>query len=340
MNYIQEFYTPLPARSINFIYHASRDGSRPEGERLRKERPLSKLPEGGVNTSPRAKRLSTQGDQMSMYKPQLSMFVVFEKKAGLIRVADSAVIEIELWTEGETDPLPSSNPTSSPQSTHSSTSLPGFRIGGGSKAWWLPLVTVEIPNLALVTSGIDVPPVGLTTLLLVSKGRQTHFFTSPLPIPVNARRPLCVVHWNAYPRQIVARLSMGSVNERRETKLHILAFTENGVEVIETSLDFLSSPPDVSWGKGKGATKRVPVPPEPQIRTAWQPPEITGYLGRGGHWDGLDTSSGRPEMRRGQSNLGHTSTTGMKVEQGQGLYVWLQKGLDDYRVAWLGEDAS
>lgn len=268
------------------------------------------------------------------------MFVVFEKKAGLIRVADSAVIEIELWTEGENDPPPSSNPTSSPQSTHSSNSLPGFRLGGGSKAWWLPLVTVEIPNSALVTSGIDIPPVELTTVLLVSRGRQTHFFTSPLPIPMNARRPLRVVHWNAYPRQIVARLSIGSVEERRETKLHILAFTENGVEVIEMCLDFLASPPDVSWGKGKGTMKRAPVHPEPQIRTVWQPPEITGYLGRGGHWDGLDTSSGRSQMRHGQSNTGHAPITGTKVEQGQGLYVWLQKGLDDYRVAWLGEDVS
>jgi len=130
---------------------------------------------------------------------------------------------------------------------------------------------------------------------------------------------------------------MGSVNEHREAKLHILAFTEDGVEVMESSLDFLSCPPDVSWGKGKGTMKRIPVPPEPQIRAVWQPPEMTGYLARGGHWDGLDTSSGRPEMRRGQSS---TYTTGINVEQGQGLYVWLHKGLDDYRVAWLGEDAS
>ena len=42
------------------------------------------------------------GPESYRYPTQLSLFVIFEKKAGLIRIADSAVGEVELYEESGT----------------------------------------------------------------------------------------------------------------------------------------------------------------------------------------------------------------------------------------------
>lgn len=323
---------------MNFIHQSSRDPSRLDGERLRKERPVSRLPENDLRTSPRSKRISTASDPA--WGPQLSLFVIFEKKAGLIRLADASVSELELWDDGEGDRMPPPLQSSSPQSLHSSHTISGILAALSSKTLWLPLVTVQIP--------IAVPPAvenspsqsSSKTIALLSRGRLTHIISTPLPIPVNSRPPLSVIRWNHIPRQIAARLS-GAPGDGREAVLQVIAFGESGIEVVETGLQFLFRQPDqgVNGNKGKGKVKTGTASTDFVTRATWDSPETIGYLGRGGYWNALDTSSGRPEVRQDPYITDPVlANAGQMVERGQGIYGWMRKGLDDYRVIWFGED--
>jgi hypothetical protein len=121
----------------------------------------------------------------------------------------------------------------------------------------------------------------------------------------------------------------------------VLGFTDQGVEIVETSIGFIFKPPDLGLtiGKGKGKVRSISIPSEPLVRATWESPDITGYLGRGGYWHTLDTTSGRPEFRNiiSDSDLSVYARAGSRTELGQGIYAWTQKGLEDYRVVWLGD---
>jgi hypothetical protein len=330
----------------------------PEGERIRKERPLSKLGhDSPIIKSPRARRLSIPGDHT--YGSQLSLFVVFEKRACLIRIADSSVSEVELWDDGGGPPSPTTTASlPSAMSPGRSTMSPGINTGHGHsfrksiqsldafsfarevKGPWLPIVTLELPYPPPANGE---PPAftASKTVLLMSRGRRTHILPSPLPIPLASQPPLRVIRWHSQPRQVAARLSTGP---EKEPKLQVLGFTDHGVEIVETGINFIFKPPDLgpTIGKGKGKVRSISILSEPLTRATWESPDVTGYLGRGGYWHTLDTSSGRPELRNvaPDTDLSVYAGSGSRIELGQGIYAWTQKGFEDYRVVWLGDGAS
>ncbi|PVG00490.1 hypothetical protein CPB86DRAFT_773734 [Serendipita vermifera] len=342
--FVKEFYTPLPAKSINFMHQASHAEARngtiyPEGERLKKERPNSRQgADFSVQTSPRARRISTPGDQS--YGSLLSMFIIFEKKAGLIRISDSSVSEIELWDDGGA-PLSPTHTSSLP--TH----LSGSHLSGSSirrsiqaltrdiRGHWIPLTKMNIPHPPLTNNTSTQLPT-FKSLVFMSRGKQTHVLPSPLPMPLTSNPPLRIIRWQTAPRQVAARLSIGN---GRDDKLQILAFGEMGVEVVEMGTDFLFRPPEItaSPSKGKEKAKAVSIPSENITRAFWDSSDETGFLAQGGFWDQLDTTSGMPEPRQQPHN---PDEVGTHIERGQGIYAWSRKGLEDYKVLWFGEEVS
>jgi len=273
--------------------------------------------------------------------------VIFEKRACLIRIADSSVSEVELWDDGGGPPSPtgaSSLPISTSPSTYyghgirkSIQSFDAFGFTKEGKGPWLPLLTLDVPYPP-AANGESLPFGVYKTVLIMSRGRRTHILTSPLPMPLSSHPPLRVIRWHSQPRQVAARLS-AIPNE--ESRLQVLGFTEHGVEIVETGINFIFKPPgfNSTVGKGKGKVKSISTTSEPMIRATWVSPDMTGYLGRGGSWHMLDTTTGRPELKNffADSDLSIHADAGSRMELGQGIYAWTQKGLEDYRVVWLGD---
>lgn len=272
--------------------------------------------------------------------------MVFEKRAGLIRISDASVSEIELFDDGGGPPSPTFTP--SPQSTMSPSTISshGFRKSIDAlgflregKGSWLPLRMLDIPY---PPSANGEPPSFSTskTVIFMSRGRKTHIVPSPLPNPLASHPPLRVIRWHSHPRQVTARLSTGPENE---PKLQVIAFTDQGVETVETGINFLFKAPDLgpTIGKGKGKSQSISMP-EPLSRATWDSPDVAGYLAKGGFWHTLDTSSGRPELRPPVSDSDYSVNVnpGNETEASKGIYAWAQKGLEDYRVVWLGDTFS
>lgn len=258
-------------------------------------------------------------------------------------MADSAVSEIELWDDGGAPP-PSPQPTSSlplPMSAGSGfrKSLDALAFGRDAKGLWLPLTTIDVP--VPPSARADLPEVYSSKIfILISRGRQTHIYPSPLPMPLTANPPLRIIRWQNAPRQVTARLS---VAPGRESRLQVIAFTEAGIDASESSLGFLFQPLDYgsSSGKGKGKAKVPYMSSDPIVRGKFDSPDPVGFLARGGLWHDLDTENGpRPGFKRYNMELDSTVWSNVNVEQGLGIYAWCCKGFEDYRVIWLGEDVS
>ena len=105
---------------------------------------------------------------------------------------------------------------------------------------------------------------------------------------------------------------------------------EDGVEVQEVPLTQLSE------RKGKGRA-------QDPVRTQADVGGTAGLLMVGGHWD-------RPFYQGGLQRTYSTSSTNTygsstledeegrrRLQASEGVYGWVQKGAEDYRVIWLGD---
>lgn len=271
------------------------------------------------NFTPRRASTPTPTHSFS-YGAQLCLFVVFEKKAGLIRVADSSVGEIELWDDSGPSPL-------SPF-RRSISSFESLTLHKDWRGTWAPPAEITLP---LSFPGGATPPGDATTVYLLTRGRQTHILQAPLRMPLTAHAPLKILKWGMRPTQVVPRACERPVTG--EPFLQVTALGEDGVEVQELMLTFL-------WvsGKGKGRDDDVVVV-EADVG-----PGGAGFLCMGGHWTEQDAWRRRelvPGLRR------HISTSTVdsvdlsaKRAREQGFYAWTQKGYDDWRVFWLGGDSN
>ncbi|QRV72856.1 hypothetical protein RhiJN_00870 [Ceratobasidium sp. AG-Ba] len=150
---VKEFYTPLPARSVRFVQQLS---SPTDAGFTTVSRSFSAL---SSRTSPtqthghhhhhrNASHSQTQRTRRtsltdsSRGQPQLALFVTFAKKAGLIRLGDAAVGEVELWDE-DYNTAGSIGPGSARRSVESLSNA-GFGVER-EKGTWAPLETCEIP---------------------------------------------------------------------------------------------------------------------------------------------------------------------------------------------------
>jgi hypothetical protein len=125
--------------------------------------------------------------------------------------------------------------------------------------------------------------------------------------------------------------------------LQVIAFGEAGLEIYETPLSFLYDGYRNANGNGKGKGRAV----HPEfIRAEEDLGGDVGHLQSGGNWDqaeelyssGLDRAeSFAPSVSSGASV--HTVDSDdvlMLLKQEAGMYGWCRKGLEDYRIFWLG----
>lgn len=258
------------------------------------------------------------------YSAQLSIFVVFDKKAGWIRLADAAVGEMEFYDDGSF-PLRHSSNSASNSNTHRKSRISIDSHNSFNSLKWIPLVECEIPVAPTALSVASTKKVYLLT-----RGTQTHILPSPLPVNSASTPPMRIIAWKAPPSHVSPRVCAGS--DDTLPYLQLTALGERSVEVQEISLSFLAK------GKGKA---RVEEP----IHIEEDAGGDTGFLCSGGHWDhphvpyqnGLSRSYSALSTMSGQSfESVDTDDIRAKLRQEEGIYGWCRRGLSDWRVFWLG----
>ncbi|KAG6808595.1 hypothetical protein H0H92_003606 [Tricholoma furcatifolium] len=310
---MQEFYTPLQPRSLSFfqqsVHEMTRSASDMGSSRFfpshRRSESTSTI---RANDSSRATTSAT----LLNYGTHLSLFVIFDKKAGWIRIADSAVGEIELYGVG------SQNRASDASSTSSRRSRMSFDVAHQTPKWITPIpCTIPIPQ----------EPGVMREVMLVTRGIHTHIVPSPLLVGPSAYPPLSVVTWRSPPTSISARISTD--NNTSKPFLQLIGLGGNGIEVQEISTSFL--------GKGKAVHIDEPLQAEEDLGGE------TGFLCNGGHWDQSHHLFHRQRLSRSFSAVSANSSISMdteymaeKLKKEEGIYAWCRKGFEDWRVLWLG----
>lgn len=374
--FIKEFYTPLHPRGITFVHQSLQENlSRSVSDATGALR-TSSQPHGRASRHSMRQRPSTFAT--TVLNPQLSLFVVFEKKVGVIRIVNSAVGEVAFFEDPTTlttrDSLsPSAGSFSASSSTQtasglsslpgrrSRTSLDGFGLARDNNrgAWALP-AKLDLPDP-------DSTPASATTLgpwdtepqpksiYLVTRGKQSFALRCPLPANMHATVPLLTFHWRSPPSFVMPRVvdieyggnpgSAGgedrSISEYSQSStivvpqrcrmLQLTAFNEDGLEIQEIMLSSLC----------RTERSRVVVEEGVPVVSSEVVLGETGFLTRGGHWDRpydapVDLSRSY-SVRSGVSlNTMATEEVVSRLESNQGTYGWQRKGLEDWRVFWIG----
>ncbi|GAW04436.1 hypothetical protein LENED_006225 [Lentinula edodes] len=99
-HFLKEFYTPLVPRSITFFQQSVSEIARSFSDSGYKASSSHRRTDSSI-TSRDAHRLSSTSAMTVTYGTQLSIFVIFDKKSGWIRLADSAVGEVDLHDDNE-----------------------------------------------------------------------------------------------------------------------------------------------------------------------------------------------------------------------------------------------
>lgn len=260
------------------------------------------------------------------YGTHLSLFVVFDKKAGLIRLADSAVGEVELGEDGGPQPPGLLYARDTFSSTISSTSLRqrarlSFDIRESAAKWLVPL-RCELPEPG--------HPDATQSVYIITKGKRTHVVPFPLPSRSSASPPLHAIFWKSHPKSVSARVVYSDTDD--QPLLQLISMGENGLEVQETGISFMNS-------KGKGRAF-----PDDIIRAEEDLGGEAGFLAVGGNWDRVDQIYGPQSLSSAISALSVDSTDSeaifSRLKHEEGIYGWCRKGVEDYRVFWIGGGRS
>ncbi|KAJ3576248.1 hypothetical protein NP233_g562 [Leucocoprinus birnbaumii] len=348
--FVKEFYTPMQPRNISFFHQIVQEVTRSMSDVT-----------GGSSSGKhkRADSTSTVRDNFSRsppagssaalinYGPQLSLFVVFDKKAGWIRIADSAVGEMELPDDSYISTLNQNssgsqflNPRDSlsatvAASTHRVRARLSFEHASPPK-WILP-VRCELPVPNTGASGAVATEITRKVIFL-TRGRKTHILPSPLPTNYAAYPSLAIITWKSPPRQVLPRVCDPDNSDDTQDLppfLQLVAFGEDGIEVQEMSLNFISR------GKGKGKATFEEV-----IRAEDDVIGDCGFLASGGHWDQVSRLMDSTRMTRTSSTSSNTSSASYdsvgtsvivsRLRREEGLYGWWKKGAGDFRIFWVG----
>lgn len=283
------------------------------------------------------------------YSAQMAVFIVFEKKAGLIRVADAAVTEVEMYDAGSGSGLlgggslmPTKDSLSvggslGPRRSRASIDFMAFKEGKG--AWILPSL-VDLPAVQL--PGGDISPE--KSVYVLTRGKNTHIVPAPLPAVIQHVAPIHTLVWLSSPSSITARVCVPQTTPSRtkspETPpfLQLIGFSEDGVEAQEIPLAALLQVSNTK-GKGKGVALADPRRGQAFIGE-------TGFLAYGGHWHRTPEIAAPPVMERADSTSStrssesvHTDEVVARLKAEAGVYGWLRKSVEDWRVFWVGGDA-
>lgn len=260
------------------------------------------------------------------YGTHLSLFVVFDKKAGWIRLADSAVGEVELSEDGGPQPAGFLYSRDTFASNVSATTLRqkarvSFDIRESAAKWLLPIrCELPVPGQEMM----NMQPVHILT-----RGKRTHILPCPLPTRSSSIPPLHAVFWKTPPKHVSARLLPGGYDPINEPPLlQLIAFGENGVEIQEMGVSFMST-------KGKGRA----YPEE----TLWAEEDLggeVGFLTVGGNWDRVEQIYGSQALSSASSMFSVDTMDSTDIhahlKKEEGIYGWCRKGLEDWRVFWVG----
>ena len=281
------------------------------------------------DAAPRARGHATRhlkgmsvGNLIPFYPAQLSLFVIFEKKAGLIRIADAAVGEVELFDDGagSLHHLLSPSGSTSSLSRRSRASWDGKSFVKDSKAPWISPFKIDFVQRDLRRSFTQ-------SMYILTRGKQSHVLPHPLPANLPLVPPYRILHWAFPPSNVCARVFRSA--DGSPPMVHFIAFGEDGLEVQEILLSRLSQ----REGKGRD---------DEPVRTQADVGALeTGFLVTGGNWhkspeDGFAYSPNRT-YTDGDSDEDVTledMVAAMHAEEG--VYGWVRKGSEDWRVIWLG----
>ena len=322
----QEFYTPFQPRNLSFIQQAlpdcsprnSSEGS--SGRFYSHKRTASGSPlRVSVNGSPSYSTLSCSA--------HLSLFVVFNKKAVWIRLRDASVGEVEL---ADDDGVPPLSHVFSRISTISTATLRArarlsFDIRESIGNWLVP-VRCELPMLDTVPDQVDITQPTTQLVYILTRGKRTHIIPCPFPSRSPPTPPLHALFWKCDPKYVSPRVIHTKNNPIREPPLlQLIAFTDNGIEVQETTLTFLRS-------KGKGRAM-----PGDVVKAEEDLGGEAGFLAVGGNWDQLDNICG-PQTPVTVQSMNSMDSVDLiaRMRRDQGVYGWCRKGFEDWRVFWVG----
>jgi len=203
-----------------------------------------------------------------------------------------------------------------------------------------------------------------SSIYVVTRGKQTFVLPCPLPANLQSTAPLLVLPWRSHPTFVSPRVidieypnphptsarsdaSYDSTSTAaamaaaaaappvpaRRRVLQLTAFGEDGLEIQEVPLSSLFGNGN---GKGKERWSRYDEPVVSEVDIG-----ETGFLCGGGHWHRpydapLDLSRSF-SMRSGVSfDSMATEEVILRLEADQGTYGWQRKGLEDWRVFWIG----
>ena len=264
------------------------------------------------------------------YSNQLSLFMLFEKKAGIIRISDASVGEVELGDDGPSHlltygtSLAPSPSISSSTSRRNRSSWDGFGFIKEKPTWLLPTL-VELSGLPS------------TSVYLITRSKRTHIIPAPLPADLPNTPSFRILTWASAPKHVEARVCRPYAHEQEDHPpfLQLIAFGEDGIEVQEVNLNQLT----VRRGKGK-VVASIPTHAVSDILGG-----ETAPLCAGGHWhrpvhpDQTDlhrTDSVISYMSASSCDSNDTEELAAKFMSERGIYGWVRKGHSDWRVFWLG----
>jgi hypothetical protein len=312
----------------------------------------------GEHHNRRSRSASAMNPSMSLnYGSQRGLFVVFEKKAGTIRLADAAVGEVDITDE----PLRHHH-------HRSRASLDGSYMAAGSKGGhWIVPVRAELPLSSRTRSTTSRHHHGTGTypVYLLTRGRYTYVMPAPLPANISIAAALYTLSWESTPSHVSARVCYRSPSAGQATAatgdqqlpplLQLIGLGDAGIEVQELTLSTILSISSSGTamnntigssglaGKGKGKSRL-----EEPIRTTYDLGGDTGFLCEGGHWHFLNEYDPVVHLTRSYSLSSDYSATAMSLESiesdevrarmqmEQGIYAWCRKTAVDYRLFWLG----
>ncbi|KAF7789346.1 hypothetical protein EIP86_000290 [Pleurotus ostreatoroseus] len=313
--FMKEFYTPLTARSVSFVQQSVQDMTRSPSDVTPRTR------NHPSHILRHAKGLS-MGNASQYYPAQLSLFVIFEKKAGMIRILDSAVAEIEMYDDNSTSVTSLLSPSGSSPSLgrRNRASWDGRGFVKETKAPWIPPHKINLPSTTGRTSFAQ-------SMYILTRGKHSQVLPYPLPANLAAIPPYRTLGWSFTPTYVSTRVCRPSGG--MPSFLQFIAFGEEGVEIQEISLSSLSEV------KGKGKA-------EEPIRILNDVGGLdSGFLVTGGHWDkafwldlGYSPVSGY-DSNETEEDLSSEEIADSYQAQ-EGVYGWTRKGTEDWRIFWLG----
>lgn len=264
------------------------------------------------------------------YSNQLSLFLLFEKKAGIIRISDASVGDVELSDDGPPlsfsagASLTPNASISSSASRRNRSSWDGFGFIKEKPTWTLP-TQVELSTMPS------------TSVYLLTRSKRTHIVPSPLPADLANTPPFRTLTWASAPKYVEARVCRPYAHEQEDHPpfLQLIAFGEDGIEVQEINLNQLT----VRRGKGKDVAP-TPVHAVSDILGGETAPLCVGGLWhRPGYPDQTDlyrTDSVMSYMSASSCDSNDTEELAAKFMSERGIYGWVQKGHSDWRVFWVG----